>query len=197
MRWRSINVNPRTMTLAALTVTVVVTAWFCQTQLFPVYDEFRERKDLAARKAMELSRLRRNVASKDRIEREYASIGETVGQVESDSAALSEFLRMLETKARLPSMRIVNIKPLPVTTEQYVKTYGVRFAVAGKFQEVLMFMSALTEEAPGIGIDSFSLRGVQGGRRVECSATVRMVRFTSQSDDSAVPQRKRPRREVQ
>lgn len=80
--------------------------------------------------------------------------------------------------ARHPSLTLINMKPLPVDDRGTYKIYPVKLAVAGKLQEVLQFVSAMTNRPVVVGLDGFSLRGIQGNNMVECTLSIWMVRLS-------------------
>ena len=173
------NLNSRQVTLFVLAAMVVLCVAVIEWYLCPEYDELKSLRSSAEMRAIEYSKLTRNLLVSRNVNEQFEKELKTAKQTESDEITLSNFLRDLEALARHPSMTIINIKPLPVKDERTYKVYRAKLAVAGRLQEILKFVSDLAAGPKIIGLDSFSLRGVQGVSKVECGLLVRMIRVIS------------------
>jgi hypothetical protein len=133
----------------------------------------------------EHARLTRNVEMKQGVDKAFAQLGPEAYQRESDPLTLAGWLRELELLARLPSMALNNMKALPVKLEGSHKVYRVRLTISGKLPEVLRFISSATHGQSIAGLESFSLRGVQGINMVECGLSLRMIRLLSDNKEGS------------
>ena len=176
---RFLRVNTRQLALLVVTALVAICILTVKGCLLPAYEELSRVRSTAKSRAAEYAKLTRNLLISESIDARYKQHGKAVAQTGNDQKTLSNFLRDLEIQARRPNMTIVNIKPLPVTTEATHNVYQARVSVSGKLQEILKFVSNLANTPTVIGLDSFSLRGVQGINTVECSLRVRSVRVVS------------------
>ena len=185
--------NVRRVALFATAALVVLCAYLCNALILPAYDELASLRSLAESRALKHARLTGHLAVSDVVKERFDALADRVRQADNDEVTLSRFLLDLETAARHPSISIVNIKPFPVQNEGTHKVYRVKMSVAGKLQDVTRFISDVTNGNSVVGVESFSLRGVQGVSMVEFAAVLRMIRIAS----SAPPNRDRPARKIE
>jgi len=171
--------NVRRVVLFAAAALVLLCAHLCDALILPAYDELALLRSLAESRALELARLSGHLAVSDVVKERFDALADKVRQVDNDEVTLSGFLLDLEAAARHPSISIVNTKPFPVQDEGTHKVYRVKMSVAGKLQDVARFVSDVTNGNSVVGIESFSLRGVQGVSMVEFAAVLRMIRVAS------------------
>jgi len=171
------SLTSRQRVLAVVTGTVIVTVMAVQLAVFPAYDTWQLRRARLDEQAAELARLERNIRMRDPVNRAFAELSPALHQQGSDEATFSQCIRQLEVVHRYPTVMVVNAKPLPVVDEGTHKIYKVRVTVAGELPEVVRFVGDLTGSEKAVGIDGFSLRGIQGLSKVECSLSIRMVRL--------------------
>jgi len=88
-------------------------------------------------------------------------------------------------------MTVVNMSPLPVADLGAVKKYGVQMSVTDSLQHILQFVTDATTGPLHAGVDSFSLRGVQGSLNVECAVSLYTLRLVDGAAPSAVASRVR------
>lgn len=165
----------RQVVILVLTVMVVLAAAAAEYGLLPGYDELAESRSLAQLRAAQYARLSGNLAVRNKVAEEFQRSASSSVWNGSDEVALSNFLRDLEAKARLPGLSIVNIKPLPVRNEKTHKVYSARLTLAGRLAEVLQFASEVTGGQGVVGIESFNVRGTQKLYTVECTLAVRKL----------------------
>jgi Tfp pilus assembly protein PilO len=171
------KLNAREIILFALTGVAAVSAVGVRSFILPAYDEGSALRSKVRLQAAEYARLEANLQVKDSVNKQFERLGEKVSQSASDQMTLSDFLRELETLARHPSLTLINMKPLPVKNEVTHKIYRVKLSVAGKLQEILQFITDVTNGPDVTGLESFALRGVQGLNMVECNLSLWMVRL--------------------
>ncbi len=171
------RLDTRQVVFVVLTGLVVLCAMVTERYIFPLYDELDLARSRAATQSGRHVKLTRDLAVSRTISAEFEKLGKGAEQTENDHVTLSNFLRDLETLARYPTMTIINIKPLPVEDGGSHRVYRARLAVSGKLQEILQFVSDLVSEMTTTGVESFSLRGIQGGTsRIECVLSLRRIR---------------------
>ena len=175
--------NVRRLVLLAMAALVMLSAHLCTTLVFPAYDELASLRSLAEHRALEHARLTGHLAVSEVVKERFDTLADRVRQEDKDEVALSRFLLDLEGAARHPSISIVNIKPFPIRNDGTYKVYRVKMSVAGKLQDVTRFVSDVTNGDSVVGIESFSLRGVQGIGSVEFAAVLRMIRVTLPAKD--------------
>lgn len=171
------RLSARECSMVVATGMTIVGVLVFQQWLLPVYDQWSALRDLVAVQANEHAKLVHNLSVKEEVDARFADLGEAAIQTKSDEITLSQFLRDVEAAARLPSLVLINMKPMPIEQKNYVKIYPVRLSVAGKMQDVLKFVSGLLHGSTVVGLESFSIRGVQGGHSVECTLSFWMVRL--------------------
>lgn len=172
------NSNPRQAVLLILTVLVAVGALVVGHYLVPAYDEWNTLRQTLYLQVSQHASLARNVMIKDSVAKQFQALDPEMQQTDSDHVTLSKFLRELETmRARNPSIILINAKPLPVKSEATHKLYRIKLSVAGNLTEILQFVSDLANGPTVTGLETFSLRGVQGNNVVECSLSIWTVRL--------------------
>lgn len=176
------KLHPRQIVLAIVTLTVVLGALLVLYGVFPAYDAWRSLSSQLKLQSLEHDQLSANLAAREYVNDQFKKLGLEVRQLKSDQIALSQFLRDVEALARHPSLTVINMKPMTVDDRGACKIYPVRLSVAGKLQEVLQFVSDMTNRPTVVGLDGFSLRGIQGSNRVECTLSIWMVRLVSHAD---------------
>ena len=173
------SLEDRQIILLWITGAVIVCALIAQGWLLPASDDLKSARSLAQAQRQKYARLKENIKIRQRVDEQFKRLHQKSFQTQSDQITLSRFVRDLESLARHPSLVLVNLKPMPVKNEGSFKVYRIRLAVSGKIQDILRFVSDLTGRDNIAGLESFSLRGVQGGRTAECSLSVRMIRLMS------------------
>jgi Tfp pilus assembly protein PilO len=179
------------MVVGIAAIAVLLSAGIGRYLVLPAYDQYKSLQATVDMQSVEHAKLSRNVSMGAQVDRQFEALGQDIMQSESDEVTLSQFLRQLESLARYPSMTLVNMKALPVRDEGAFKVFGVRAAVAGKLQEIVQFVSDLTSRPEAVGLEAFSIRGLQAGNRVECTLTVWMVRVAREGGgpkDDRLPQ---------
>lgn len=171
--------NVRRVVLLAIAALILLCVHLCDALILPAYEELASLRSLAESRALEHARLSGHLAVSNVVKERFDAFADRVRQADNDEVTLSGFLLDLEAAARHPSISIVNIKPFPVQNEAAHKVYRVKMSVAGKLQDVTRFVSDVTNGNSVVGIESFSLRGVQGVSMVEFSAVLRMIRVAS------------------
>lgn len=171
-----LNPTARQISLCVIAMAVLLFVILLEALVFPAYDELARLEKTSEARAAEHARLSRNLAAGKVAQERFASLGKTTQQTGSDETTLSEFLRDLELLARRPSLRIVNIKHVPVDDQGTHRIYRAHLTLAGKIQNLLQFASEITDANDVEGLDNFMIRGVQGVSMVECSLVIRMVR---------------------
>jgi Tfp pilus assembly protein PilO len=162
-----------------LTAVVIIAVPMIQKMILPAYDEWRMLRSQVNLQAIDYAKLTANLAIKDSVNQQYNKLDPKILLAATDQIVLSEYLRDIETMARHPSLSLINMKPMPVKEENFYKIYKVKLAIAGKLQEILQFISDVTNSPTVTGLESFSLRGVQGDNLVECNLSFWMIRLTS------------------
>jgi len=180
--------NVRRVVLMAMMALILLCAHLCSALVLPACDELISLRSQAENRALEHARLIGHLAVSDVVKARFDALSDKVRQEDNDEVTLSGFLLNLEAAARHPSISIVNIKPFPVQNVGTYKVYRVKMAVAGKLQEVTRFVSDVTGRDSVVGIESFSIRGVQGVSMVEFAAVLQMIRVPS-SGTAMAPRR--------
>jgi Tfp pilus assembly protein PilO len=175
-RWLS-SLNPRQRVVFQLVATVVVAAAILWNKVLPAYQEWQASADVKEAAAFEYAKLQNNLSMKQTVEELSRTLGQEVYQAESDEICLSKFLRDLEAMTRRPGLVLINAKPLPVENHGSYKTYKVRLTMNGKLDELVRFVAQMCASRCLIGLESFSLRGMQGGESVECALSIWTVRL--------------------
>ena len=168
----------REQILAVVAVSVIAGFVLIRAAIVPAVWEWSSLRGDLRSQQIRLSELSKNLTLKGSVDAQFEQLGNKVLQEDSDEATLSEFLRDVERAARYPTLRIINMKPLAVRTEDTHKVYRIRLSVGGKLQEIIQFYSDLMRGSAAAGLESFSIRGVQGGNIVECGLAIWMVRLT-------------------
>ena len=176
MKFR-IKLSNREWTLAAVTGFALLFVPFLNVYLLPAYDAFNAGRALKFAQQSEYAKLRSLLSLREEVDGRFAAIAGETNQKESDSITMSSFLRYIETRARYSTMTLINMKPQPVRDESGYKIYAVRMSLSARLFDVLRFVSEVTQGEMVTAIDTFTIRGVQGGHLVECTLSVWMVRL--------------------
>jgi len=172
--------QPRQLVLLWLTVLVVVVALAAVYWVFPTYDAWRDLRCGAQMEAVEHARLKANLAMGQRVDEQFQQVAPKAFQDASDQITVSQFLIELETLARLPSLTLINARPMPARQQGSCKTYAVKLSLSGRLHEILQFVSQVTSGESIVGLEGFSLRGVQDRHLVECTLNLWMVRLLAE-----------------
>ncbi len=175
--WMS-DLEPRRAALLAVLGTILLGMLICQYSVLPAFNQWRTAKASVEIKASQYARLAQNLAVKQSVQDRIKELPPEAYQLKSDEITLSEFLRNVEAISYLPSMTLINAKPLPVEDQGAYRIFRMKLSVAGKLEELLRFLFKLTTGKTPVGLESFRLRGVQGSELVECSLAIWMVRLT-------------------
>lgn len=176
MKLPKLHPTDRQIALCLVAGVVLLGLLVFESLILPAHDELTRLSTVAEARSMEYARLSRNLDAGKLARERFESLDKVLAQEGSDEATLSEFLRELELLARRPSMRIVNIKPIPVDDQGTHRIYRANMSLAGKIQDILQFASEITDANTVEGLDNFMIRGTQGVSMVECSIVIRMVR---------------------
>ena len=107
--------------------------------------------------------------SREEADRLYADLDPAVLQSDTDFVTLSHFLRRLETLAsRHRTLTLANAKPEEPEGDGAVRHFPLRLTTSGSFPELVVFVTELLNEPVPVALESFTLRGTQGGEQVEC-----------------------------
>ena len=174
------------MILLGIVSVIIVSIVFTTELLLPLYDDLTSIQTVAKNELHKHARLLRNVGVRELVNKEFDRLNEQAFQTQSDQITISQFLRDVEGLARQPNMMLVNMKPLPVKHEGCFKIYRVRLSAIGKLQDIVTFVSAITNAEHITGLSSISLRGVRGNGTVECSFFIWMVRLLSEDSGAAL-----------
>lgn len=177
------KISPREIMLLVLTITVIVVAIAVRWYIVPAYDQWQSLKYLTQMQTAEYTRLRTNLSIQPSVDKEFSRLGPEIYQVKSDQITLSEYLRELETIAHHPSLTLISMKPLSAAEENDYKIYRLKLSVAGKLQEILQFIGDVTHGKTITGLQSFTLRAVQGHNMAECNLSLWMVRLIPKSPE--------------
>lgn len=165
-----------------LLLAVLVSFLVLDRLMLPAWDEMRAKQDTSEASVRKHARLGRNLLAARQIEGLIGRQQRVSEQVKSDEITQSEFLRDLEATSRLPRLRIVNIKPFSAQDTGTHRIYRVKLSVAGPLQEVLQFVASVMAGPNPTGLDSFSIRGVQGKGIVESTLTIASIRLIPNGD---------------
>lgn len=182
-RWLS-SLNPRQRVVFQLVATVLIASAILWNEVLPTYQHWQASGDMKEASAFEYAKLQNNLAMKQTVENMSKTLGHEVYQEESDEICLSKFLLDLEAMTRRPGLVLINAKPLPVESHGSYKTYKVKLTMNGKLEELVRFVSQMCANKCLIGMESFSLRGMQGGDTVECGLAIWTVRLTPDTPKS-------------
>ena len=167
-----IHLDARQGVLLGLTLLVLLAAAGAEYVLLPQYDRWVSLREVSQTQAAKYARLTRSLAAGKAVNAAFEKLGQAPRQSDSDEITLSSFLRDLERLARYPNMTVVNMSPLPVRDLGAVKKYGVQMSVSDSLQHILQFVSDATTGSLHTGVESFTLRGVQGSGNVECAVSL-------------------------
>lgn len=143
--------------------------------VLPAYDRWSASRVLLEARQLEYAKLVGFLRVKEEVDRQYQTLEPAVFQADTDQITLSRFLRHLESLARMPSMTIINAKPQTAEDQGIYRRFPIRLTVSGTLPEVTQFVTLLLAGSDVVALEAYSLRGVQGGRLVECSLTVELV----------------------
>ena len=176
---------PRLDTRQMVFLTIVLLAGACGLVLdkyaLPAYGRWSAVRASLDSQIARYAELKRNLTLRDRILEQLKTLPRPPEVAKSDQIVLSNLLRELEELARHPSMTLINMKPMPVEDRESYKVYKVKLSVGGQLQEILRFASNLANGNRMTGVDSFTIRSIQGSNMVECSLTVWTVQWLDEA----------------
>lgn len=178
----SVNLRQRVV----LMVATIVAAGLLLTQqyILPAYDRWQGLREEMGQHRDVYARLTRNISKRQSVNAEYAKLPGEAMQLASDEATLSQFMQQLERLTRGKGL-LNGLKLLSVKQEGPCRIYRINMTVSGSLPDVIGFLSAMTNGAIVVGLESFVLRGVRkGDAAVECTLFARMVRLTGRSESN-------------
>lgn len=179
------RLKPRELMLALAVALLSLGFLGYSAWILPAYDAWTAARADAVAKRVEKDKLAGFLEIRDPVTERYVALDPAVFQDTSDQITLSHYLRRVEELARLPGLNIVNAKPQPVEDLGTHRRFPIRLSVSGPLPEVSRFVTRLLNDSDVTGLGGFSLRGTQGGRFVECSLSVWMVRLEPLDDGGA------------
>lgn len=185
MKGRPVSLSQREVVLAAITLVVVLGVPAYRVALLPAYDRWQSARQTLRLRRIEYGRLSGYLRQRARVEQRMALLGPDAMQSGTDSSTMSRFVRPLEAAASRHRLQL-SVSPLPRIVEPSHKIYRVRLVVKGTLVDVVRFVGMVTDQNATVGLDAFTLRGVQGGHSVECGLLLRMVKLLA-ADGSPVP----------
>lgn len=178
MNQRLQKISGREWVLAAVIVLLVVGFMAGKLWVLPAYDQWSASRALLEARQMEYAKLAGFLEVKNQVDRKYEALQPAVFQADTDQITLSRFLRKVESLSRMPSMTIINAKPQQIEEGAGYRRFPIRLTVSGTLPEVTQFVTTLMAGSDVVAMDGFSLRGVQGGRLVECSLSIQLISLT-------------------
>lgn len=175
---RLAKISPREWTLAVATAALLLSLLIYRAWVLPAYDQWRVARDVAAVKQAEHVKLAGYLEVEGAVQEAARRVPESAFSHDSDQIVLSRFLRHVETLVRHPTMTIVNAKPGVVEELEAFRRFPLRLTVSGSPPETARFVHRLLNGEDAVGLESFALRGVQGGNLVECVLSVWLVGLT-------------------
>jgi len=179
--------SPREWTLAAATATMLVAFLIYRAWVLPSYDAWQAARAATAAMQAEHTKLVGYLSVEAAVRDAAAEVPPSVFSQDSDQIVLSRFLRHVETLVRHPSMTIVNAKPGVVEDLGTHRRFPIRLTVSGSPPETARFVQRLLNGEDAVGLESFALRGVQGGNLVECVLSIWLVGLTPSADQAIEP----------
>lgn len=177
MNWFPERINERQIAAIVMSATILLSAIIIHYAIIPTYGNLRLLRQSVQTNVKRLAVLSQNIMVRQSVDEKFSQIGKKTIQTETDEITISQFLREIEELARKPNVMLINMKPTAPKGTETVRQYEVKLSVAGRIQDVLQFLHALTTADSIVGLRSISLRGVQAGQRVECSLTIWTVRL--------------------
>lgn len=171
------QLNDRQISVLTLGGLILLAVGLIHYLILPSYTNMQMLRSTLRKDRNRSDLLMRNLQAKDSVEAQFVQVESAVLQTETDEITISQFLREIEALARKSNMTLVNMKPMAPKAEGTLRRYEVKLSIAGTLQDVFRFVHELTNGDRIVGLHSMSLRGVQGGRLVECNMEVWAVRM--------------------
>lgn len=188
MKYLTRRLNARELLLIWLTTTVIGSSPLVVYGLVPAWDRLKQLRSEVAVKRVRFAEFSGNLQIGHQVDTIFNEIENDGSERElSDHLATGEFLRtLIGIQSKYATITMINTEPLSVRSDRTYKVYPVRLAFAGNLPDVIEFITSATHHRTVTGIESFSLRGVQGANMVECAIVLNMVRLqNSQADRRA------------
>lgn len=169
------RLSTRECVLMSVTVVVILGFFVYRQWVLPTYDQWSSLRALVQDQMIDYTRLTRNLAQKQIVDDQFNAIGDAAWQAESDLKTLSRFVRDVQALTDQYKLTMRIPRQEPIRKEQAYKVYPVRLSVSGKIMDVLQFVTDLLNRPTITGLESFDIRGIQGGNVVECRFSIWMI----------------------
>jgi hypothetical protein len=175
-RWKRPTTVKEVFFLASIAATVLVGV-ILKGLILPMAFEFGDLRQTASDQAEIYAGLRHNLESAKTVTRELSKLQEAPSQREAEQVIMSRLLRELEEAAHFPSLRLLNMKPMPVEQTKSFRVFRVRLSASGDLPDLVRFVDRATQGRAAKGLDSFWVRGTPAGQ-VEAGLDFRMIDLT-------------------
>jgi len=177
------NLGSRQLLLLGAASVAVLTLPILRYAVLPSYDNWRNLVARVSAQEEEYADLQMNIRLKEDIAGQFEQANARPEPFQSNEVTLSKFFKAVEGIAgKQRSLKLVNMKPRSVDVRKTHRLYHVKLVIAGRLPEVISFVTELMRGPVIAGIESFSLRGIQGADMVECVLSVSMLRLLPYSD---------------
>jgi hypothetical protein len=190
LRWKR-PTTVREITLIATIAATIAIATLLKCVLIPMACALADLRQTASDQAELYAGLRRNLDDAKTVAQELSKLQDPPRQREPEQVIMSRLLRDFEEAAHLPSLRLLNMKPMPVEQSKNFRVFRVKLSASGEMADVVRFVDRATQGRSAKGLDSFWMRGTPAGK-IEVGLDFRMIDLTPASARPAPARRAAP-----
>ena len=152
------TINSREKVLGAIAAVTVLCSVIFSAIIEPQLEGRRRRLERLYGLGLQLTRMKRDLLAKDRIERIYSEIEPLVSSGGSDQQEISKLTRQLSDLYSKLNVKIRSVKILPVVGEQFCRRLSIRIEMSGDIRSILRFVFSIETSSEPVRIEQLDLK---------------------------------------
>ena len=144
--------------LSVITVAVIIGTVVFAGVVRPGLNERQSRLRRMHQLELKLTRIKRDVLEKDRIDRDYARIEPLIAGTGTDLQEKSKFARELHDLFSKQNVQTRTVTPLPILNEEFYRGLAIKIEMTGNIKDVLKFIFAVETYSNPIRIEWLDLK---------------------------------------
>jgi Tfp pilus assembly protein PilO len=161
--------------LAIITVAVIIGAVTFTGVIQPQLEERRSRLQRMHQLELKLTRMKRDLLEKDRIDRVYSKIEPLIAGTGTDLQEKSKFARELHDLFSKQNVQTRAVTPLPMLNEEFYRRLAIKVEMTGSIRDILRFIFAVETYSNPIKIEKLDLKAREIVDDIHASFTVTKV----------------------
>lgn len=161
--------------LALIAATVTVGAVTFTTVIKPQLEERKLRLKHMHQLQSKLTKMRRDLLIKDRIDKVYSQIEPLIAGNSTEQQELSLFTRELSDLYSKLDVKIRSVKIPPPTNEEFYRRLSIKIEMSGRIKNILSFIFSVETYPNPLKIEQFDLRAQEVMGNIQASFLISKV----------------------